>query len=81
MQPSPGGLGHECGSLWHSSYCRLRGTGSALDCGPGKVTSNGWALITDMLVHLSESFKPWGGGWFLNLPRGSKAHPEQLKLG
>lgn len=43
--------------------------------------SNGWALIIDLLVHLSESFNPWGCGTSLNLPRGSKAHPEQLKLG
>lgn len=79
--PQGGWLRHECGSPWHSTYCRLRGTGLALDCGPGKVTSNGWALITDMLVHLSESFKPWGRRRFPNLPRGSKAHPGQLKLG
>lgn len=47
---------------------------------PARSPSDGWALIIDLLAHLSGSFNPQGGRRPLNPLRGSKARSEQLKL-
>lgn len=46
---------------------------------PARSPSNGWALIIDLLAHLSGSFSPQGGRRPLNPLRGSKGRAEQLK--
>lgn len=56
-------------------------SGSAPGRGPGKVTLRWLGAKCRPTVHLRKPFHPREGGRPLNLPRGSKTHSKQLKLG
>lgn len=84
-------LRHKCGPPRYSSHYSRRGDGGQLqrvphlaqprDVAPARSPSDGWGLTADLPVHLCKPFHPREGGRPLNLPRGSKTHSKQLKLG